>query len=109
VTGEPALLGVCHCPERQRRTGSAFGVGAYYPKEQARTAGPSKIYVRGGDSGRKIEQHFCPERGSTMFWSSQTFPGPYRHRPWRVRRYVDALAPGIRVGDDTASLGDFRS
>jgi len=65
---------VCHCTERQRRTGSAFGVAAYCPKEQVRTAGPSKIYVRGGDSGRKIEQHFCPECGSTMFWCSQHFP-----------------------------------
>jgi hypothetical protein len=36
-------------------------------------------------------------------------PGPYRDRLWRVPRSVDALAPCIRVGDDTASLGDLRS
>jgi hypothetical protein len=46
---EPALLGVCHCTECQRRTGSAFGVGTYFPKEQVRAAGPSKVYVRGSD------------------------------------------------------------
>jgi hypothetical protein len=33
--------------ECQRRTGSAFGVGTYFPKDQVRTEGPSKVYVRG--------------------------------------------------------------
>ena len=36
-------------------------------------------------------------------------PGPCRHRLWRVRRPVDALADAIRVGDDAAFLGDLRS
>ena len=39
-----------------------------------RVEGPSKVYVRGSDSGRKIEQHFCPECGSTVFWHSEHFP-----------------------------------
>jgi quercetin dioxygenase-like cupin family protein len=34
TTGEPALVAACHCMECQRRTGSTFGVGAYFPKEQ---------------------------------------------------------------------------
>jgi hypothetical protein len=29
VTGEPPRVGVCHCMECQRRTGSAFGVVAF--------------------------------------------------------------------------------
>ena len=74
ATGEPALLGVCHCTACQRRTGSAFGVSAYFPKVQVRAEGPSKVYVRGSDSGRKIEQHFCPDCGSTVFWCSESFP-----------------------------------
>ena len=74
VTGEPALLGVCHCTQCQRRTGSAFGVGTYFPKEKVRVEGRSKVYVRGGDSGRKIEQHFCLDCGSTVFRRSEHFP-----------------------------------
>ena len=74
ATGEPALLGVCHCTACQRRTGSAFGVGTYFSKEQVRAEGPNKVYVRGSDSGRKIEQHFCPACGSTVFWYSEHFP-----------------------------------
>ena len=51
-----------------------FGVGTYFPKEQVRAEGPSKVYVRGSDSGRKIEQHFCSDCGSPVFSYSERFP-----------------------------------
>jgi hypothetical protein len=74
VTGDPVFVGACHCMECQRRTGSPFGVGAYFPKEHVRTKGPSRVYVRGSDSGRKIELHFCPNCGSTVFWRADYVP-----------------------------------
>ena len=74
AAGEPAVVLACHCTECQRRTGSPFGVGTYFPKEQVRTEGPSKVYERSSDSGRKIEFHFCPDCGSTVFWSAEAFP-----------------------------------
>jgi len=40
ATGEPAFVGACHCTECQRRTGSPFGVGTLFPKEQVRIEGP---------------------------------------------------------------------
>jgi hypothetical protein len=48
--------------------------GAYFPKEHVRAKGPSKVYVRGSDSGRKIELHFCPDCGSTVFWRAEYVP-----------------------------------
>jgi len=74
ATGAPALVAVCHCMECQRRTGSAFGVSTYFSKEQVRTDGLSKVHVRGSDSGRKIELHFCPNCGSTVFWYAEFVP-----------------------------------
>jgi hypothetical protein len=74
VTGEPAFVAACHCMECQRRTGSPFGVGTYFPKEQVRTEGLSKVYVRGSDSGRKIEVHFCPDCGSSVLWCAEFVP-----------------------------------
>jgi len=62
ATGEPAIVAACHCMECQRRTGSP------YPD------GPSKVYVRSSDSGRKPELHFCPDCGSTVFWYLGRFP-----------------------------------
>ena len=74
ATGEPSRFRICHCTECQRRTGSAFGVSIYFPKEQVRTDGPSKVYVRGSDSGRKVEIHFCPDCGTSVFWYAEGRP-----------------------------------
>jgi hypothetical protein len=60
--------------ECQRRTGSAFGVSTYFSKEQVRTEGPSSVHVRGSESGRKIEFHFCAKCGSTVFWYAEFVP-----------------------------------
>ena len=38
ATGDPLMIGVCHCEECQRRTGSAFGLGAYYSAARYHTA-----------------------------------------------------------------------
>jgi len=71
VSGEPAFVGACHCIECQGRPGSPFGVSTIFPKARVRTEGPNKVYVRGSDSGRKIELHFCPDCGFTMFWYAE--------------------------------------
>ena len=74
VTGEPWIVAICHCTECQRRTGSAFGASAHFPKEQVRIEGLSKIYVRRSDSGRKVEFHFCPDCGTSVFWYAEFRP-----------------------------------
>lgn len=58
ATGELALVGACHCMQRQRRTGSPYDVRAYFPKQQVRSEGTSIVYIRASDSGRKIELHW---------------------------------------------------
>ena len=101
ATGEPAFVAACHCMECQRRTGSPFGVSAYFPKEQVCTEGPSKVYLRGSDSGRKIKIHFCPDCGSSVFWYAEvvpdlmgvafgTFADPSMPRPMRRDRWMPA-------------------
>ena len=75
VEGEPAGVIACHCSECQRRTGSVFGVGAYYPKDKVKISGPSKTYVRGAGGGRKMRNHFCPECGTNLYWEADLLPG----------------------------------
>ena len=74
AAGEPALVCACHCMECQRRTGSPFGVSTLFQRKQVRTKGPSKVYVRGSDSGQKIEFHFCPDCGSTVYLYAASAP-----------------------------------
>ena len=73
---EPAVVSLCNCIECQRRTGSPFGVGAYYEAAQVRVSGPSKVYQREVE-GRWLRFHFCPECGSTVYWQTANHPGRY--------------------------------
>jgi len=74
VSADPDAVGTCHCGECQRRTGSVFGVVAFFKKEHFRAEGPSKLYVRDGQEGRKVRMHFCPTCGTTVFWEADLRP-----------------------------------
>jgi hypothetical protein len=66
--GEPNKVSVCHCTECQRRTGSAFGIAAFYDREKVGISGVSTVYTRDSDSGFPVTHHFCPTCGTTVFW-----------------------------------------
>ena len=104
--GEPVRVSLCHCHACQRRTGSAFGVQARFPRERVRIGGRSTTFVRLGDSGNPITVHFCPSCGTTVYWelgqlagfvavalgafADQNFPPPkvsvyeYFAHPWAM-------------------------
>lgn len=72
--GEPIRISICHCLACQRRTGSAFGVQARFPRDQVRFEGRSTQYVRTADSGNRITFHFCPDCGSTVYYQLEQVP-----------------------------------
>jgi hypothetical protein len=75
VSGEPTRVGICNCTQCQKRTGSAFGVGAYFKKNQlVKVEGSAATFKRGSDAGRNLETKFCPECGSTVNWSADFRP-----------------------------------
>ena len=63
VTNAPFRTGVCHCRFCQRRTGSAFGVGVYFKKDDfALTRGSLKSYeYRSDESGRWLWMYRDPQ------------------------------------------------
>ena len=75
LSGDPAFVGICNCTQCQKRTGSVFGVSAYFNRGQvSAVAGEHKAYERSSDAGRSLEAHFCPECGSSVFWYAEAFP-----------------------------------
>lgn len=66
--GEPIRISMCHCLACQRRTGSAFGVQARFPRDKVSIEGRSTQYVRAADSSNTITYHFCPDCGSTVYY-----------------------------------------
>ena len=73
--GEPIRISMCHCLACQRRTGSAFGMQARFPVERVSVVGRHTEYVRTSDRGEERRFHFCPDCGSTVFYTVATQPG----------------------------------
>jgi hypothetical protein len=75
--GEPNAVVVCHCHACQRRTGSVFGIGAYFPQDKVRISGDRNSYTRLGESGGNVTTHFCPQCGTNVFWEADKIAGSY--------------------------------
>ena len=65
---------MCHCLACQRRTGSAFGIQARFRSKHVLVFGRHTEYVRTSDEGEKRSFHFCPDCGSTVFYTLATVP-----------------------------------
>lgn len=66
--GDPKHIVMCHCEDCQRRTGSSYHLGAWYPEANVKIVGDSKRYVRKADSGSNVELFFCPNCGTNIYF-----------------------------------------
>ncbi|MGC1577719.1 MAG: GFA family protein [Beijerinckiaceae bacterium] len=109
VKGDPVRVSMCHCLECQRRTGSTFGVQAWYSREQVQPAsGVAKQYARRAESGRLVTFNFCPNCGGLssgepsnapiwLVWLLECLPIPH------------SIGPLIQFGREANILGQSRS
>ncbi len=75
VEGEPKTHLVCHCKDCKKRTGSAFGISAYFADKQVRSKqGKTAIYEINTATTQQ-ERHFCETCGTTLYWTILRFPG----------------------------------
>jgi hypothetical protein len=69
----PAVV-ACHCRYGQRRTGSPFGMLAYYLADLLSIHGNSMRFERPSDSGGSFESFFCGRCGSTVYARTSKHP-----------------------------------
>jgi hypothetical protein len=76
VIGEPEIHGVCHCNNCKQRTGSAFGISAYFKTENvlAKHGEFSYYSFQGSQTNSFQERYFCIVCGTTLFWRLSTSP-----------------------------------
>src|SRR5262249_35594225 len=72
--GDPIRVSVCHCLACQRRTGSAFGFQARFPRDRVSIAGDANEYVRISAEGEPRTYSFCPQCGSTVYYVLESAP-----------------------------------
>lgn len=56
--GEPLRVGICHCMDCRKESGSAFTFYAVWPAEH---------FEHSGDTAEFKGQHFCPHCGARLF------------------------------------------
>ncbi len=75
MQGDPPVVGVCHCFECQKQTGSVFGAWTYWPKSACLAiTGDAKLYRRIAESGRWVDNYFCPHCGSSVYSYAEMAP-----------------------------------
>ena len=73
--GEPVNVFMCHCEMCQRRTGTAFNLGAWFPRDDVKISGPRTQYQRSGELGAQWTFQFCPNCGTSVCWTLESvFP-----------------------------------
>jgi hypothetical protein len=76
VEGEPSQFGICHCGNCRRRTGSAFGLSAYFPKAAVIECGGAmnEFAFHHATFNHDQSRHFCARCGTTLTWTISTLP-----------------------------------
>ena len=74
ASGEPYAIVMCHCRACQKRSGSPYGLGVYFQRAQVDVTGETKVHRRQGDSGAGLQNYFCPECGTTVYWLTELHP-----------------------------------
>jgi hypothetical protein len=107
---EPAFVGVCHCKNCQKGTGTAFSAVVAVPKPQLSVRGPIKEFSDRGDSGKTLYRRFCPECGSSLFDEAEAMPnvvmiltGTLDDASWvkpQMEIYCDSAQPWVQLGGD---------
>ncbi len=110
ASGDIAFIGVCHCRDCQKFTGSAFGVVIGVSKDAVSIEGTLATFTKPGDSGKPIDRRFCPICGSAILDEAAALPGmvmlaggtvddPSLVKP-AVQIYCDSAQPWVELGGD---------
>jgi hypothetical protein len=110
----PLWVVVCHCDACKKRTGSAYGISLVMDDNAVKAfTGPTKTFVRIGDSGKRVRYEFCPTCGTTMRWrveliaGRQVFAGGALDEPSKLEiggeMYTEEALSWARIGCELSS------
>ena len=91
--GEPNAHVLCHCLDCRKISGSSYSNNIVVPEDNFKLetgistsilpcgglvlmiAGTPKTISKVADTGKNITSHFCPDCGTTLFRTGESFPG----------------------------------
>lgn len=108
ASGDPAFVGVCHCTDCQKFTGSAFAIVVAVPKEALTVQGTLSTFHKAGDTGKSTSRSFCPQCGSSVIDEAEVMPGiamlgagTLDDSSWLkpgMQIYCDSAQPWVQLG-----------
>jgi hypothetical protein len=84
ANAEPEFVGLCHCTDCQKHTGSAFAIMVRLPKTALQLQGTVKTFSKPGDSGNPILRY--AQNAAHPFTTSQ---------PRGLGRSISMLGPSM--------------
>ncbi len=107
---EPIFVGVCHCKNCQKHSGSAFATVVALPRPALSITGAPRTYDDRGDSGAVLHRSFCPDCGSSLMDEAEAMPGvamvltgTLDDSSWvkpAMEIYTDSAQPWVALGGE---------
>ena len=104
---EPIFVGVCHCTNCQKGTGSAFATVVALPEPALNLTGALKTFTGRGDSGKATYRRFCADCGSPLIDAAEVMPdvvmiytGTLDDASWvkpTMEIYCDSAQPWVKL------------
>ena len=95
---KPGTIGMCHCADCQKLTGSAFRANIQAPAATFRLQrGTPKRYIKTADSGNKRCHAFCGDCGGPVFASALEDPPTYSLRIGALDQRYELGAPARQI------------
>jgi len=114
ANADPVFVGVCHCKDCQKFTGSPFSAVVGLPKAALTVEGRVTTFKKTGDSGQMTERSFCPECGSYVSDTAAVMPdvvmigtGTLDDASWvkpAMQIYCDSAQPWVQLGGGLQSF-----
>ena len=114
ANADPAFVGLCHCKDCQKVTGSAFSVVLGLPASAVTFTGETKSFTKEGDSGKPVERRFCPVCGTTLADTAAVMPdmimigaGTLDDPSWvrpKMQIYCDSAQPWVQLKGEMKSF-----
>ena len=98
---DPVFVGVCHCRNCQKSTGSAYASVVAVPTDTLTVSGATTRFDDVGDTGKATHRTFCPSCGSTMTQTADVMAG-ITMVPLGTLNDPSALSPAMQIYCDSA-------
>ena len=113
--GEPKFVGVCHCTDCQKFTGTAFATVLGVPTSALQVQGPVTTFTNSAESGKAMHRKFCSKCGSSLMDEADAMPGmamiaagtlddPSWVKP-TMEIYCDSAQPWVHLGGEMKRFG----